>query len=491
MLWARTNFINYLQSEITMSDTQNIATLLKELESLRAENTALKNQINYSKAKKTVIVPEAFKAIFDIAEENVRRYFSKVQSDAEHGEITINGERYILFRAAAISYEFLDVFKELYSNNSEEEAIRIGNNFLFDIAHVLGKEDGKAFHKKMSLTDPLQKLSAGPVHFAYTGWANVEILPESNPSPDDNYYLKFYHHNSFEAQSWIKAKRKSELPVCTMNCGYSSGWCEESFGMSLTTVELTCEAQGADRCTFIMAPPHKIHEYLEKQDPEKQSTDYEVPVFFQRKYNEDKLRESLQQKETLLHEVHHRVKNNLQVISSLLNLQRNGIQDEKLREEFMSSISRVNTMARIHEMIYGNKNVSSINIEKYFTKLLRSLYQVYNSAGNDIEVKVEIKLYDVIFFPDKAIPLGLILNEIACNSFKYAFSGTGIFYLKLTEDNGTYLLIVGDNGKGLPENIKEGSLGLSLIPILCEQIDAQLEVVNSPKGLEYRITFKH
>ena len=167
-----------------------------------------------------------------------------------------------------------------------------------------------------------------------------------------------------------------------------------------------------------MAPPHRIHEYLEKQDPKKQSTEYEVPVFFQRKYNEDKLRESLLQKETLLHEVHHRVKNNLQVISSLLNLQRNGIQDEKLREEFMSSISRVNTMARIHEMIYGTKNVSSINIEKYFTKLLRSLYQVYNSAGNEIEVKVEIKLYDVIFFPDKAIPLELILNEIACNSFK-------------------------------------------------------------------------
>jgi len=186
----------------------------------------------------------------------------------------------------------------------------------------------------------------------------------------------------------------------------------------VTTVQLTCEAQGAEHYTFIMAPPHRIHEYLEKQDPKKQSTEYEVPVFFQLKYNEDKLRESLLQKETLLHEVHHRVKNNLQVISSLLNLQRNGIQDEKLREEFMSSISRVNTMARIHEMIYGTKNVSSINIEKYFTKLLRSLYQVYNSAGNEIEVKVEIKLYDVIFFPDKAIPLELILNEIACNSFK-------------------------------------------------------------------------
>jgi len=96
-----------------------------------------------------------------------------------------------------------------------------------------------------------------------------------------------------------------------LSCGYSSGWCEESFGMPLTTVEVSCESQGAEHCTFIMAPPHRIHEYLEKQDPKKQSTEYEVPVLFQRKYNEDKLRESLLQKETLLHEVHHRVKNNL------------------------------------------------------------------------------------------------------------------------------------------------------------------------------------
>jgi two-component sensor histidine kinase/predicted hydrocarbon binding protein len=475
-----------------MAKPENTDELLAELERLKKENAALRYQLEYGSPKKTVIVPVEFAPIFDVAEKNVSSYFSEITSDAEQGEIEIRGERYILFRAAAISYEFLDVFKELYSNKPEEEAVSIGNNFLFDIAHVLGKEDGKVFHKKMNLTDPIQKLAAGPVHFAYTGWANVEILPESRPSPGDDFYLKFYHHNSFEAQSWIKAKRKSELPVCTMNCGYSSGWCAESFGMDLTTVEVCCEAQGAEHCTFIMAPPHMMQKYLEKQDAGTYSGEHEIPVFFQRKYNEDKLRDSLRQKETLLREVHHRVKNNLQIISSLLNLQRSSIDDEKLRSEFMSSISRVNTMARIHEMIYGDKNVSSINIEKYFTKLLRSLFQVYNTAGNDIEVKVSIKLYDVIFFPDKAIPLGLILNEIACNSFKYAFSGKGVFYLSLTEEEkGKYLLVVGDNGKGLPEHIKEGSLGLSLIPVLCEQIDAQLEVVNSSNGLEYRITFEH
>jgi len=474
-----------------MEQEGELEKLRRELEFLRDENAALKQTLDHVTPRKTVISPEYFREIFEDAEETVRDYFSNIEIRPENGEITINGERYVLMRAAAISYEFLDVFKEFYSNYPEDEAVQIANNFLFDIAHVLGREDAKVLHDKMNLTHPVQKLSAGPVHFAYTGWANVELLPESNPSGDENFYLKFYHHNSFEAQSWIKDKRQSEIPVCTMNCGYSSGWCEQSFGMPLTTVEIACEAQGAPRCTFIMAPPHKIHAYLSKNDSGKEATNYEVPVFFQRKYNEDKLRESLLQKETLLKEVHHRVKNNLQVISSLLNLQMNTFQDERLQAEFTSSISRVNTMARIHEMIYGDKNVSSINIEKYFSKLLRSLFQLYNSGGNEIELKVEIDVSEVVFFPDKAIPLGLILNEIASNTFKHAFSPSeaGLFYLNLTEKDNRYTLIVGDNGKGLPEEGGEETLGLSLIPILCEQIDAQLEVVNSTNGLEYRIVF--
>lgn len=463
--------------------------LKSEIKRLQKQNASLRQSINFGLPKKTVIVPEVFKTIFELAESNVRKYFSNISSDPENGEIVINGERYVLFRAASISYEFLDVFKEFYSNYPEDEAVQIANNFLFDIAHVLGKEDAKVFHQKMKLTDPVEKLSAGPVHFAYTGWANVEILPESIPTPDNNFYLKFYHHNSFEAQSWIKDKRQSAIPVCTMNCGYSSGWCAESFGIPLTTVELTCEAQGAERCTFIMAPPNRIHEYLEKIDPEKESGSFEIPVFFQRKYNEDKLRQSLLQKETLLKEVHHRVKNNLQVISSLLNLQKNTFQNESLRSEFMSSISRVNTMARIHEMIYGDKNVSSINIEKYFSKLLRSLFQLYNSDNKEIELKVEIDVRDVVFLPDKAIPLGLILNEIASNSFKHAFVKQGKFEVKLVETGLRYTLSAKDDGCGLPPVLKEGTLGLSLIPILCEQIDAQLEVINSPNGLEYRISF--
>lgn len=472
-----------------MSKLKDIDQLKAEIENLKNENKALKDQIEFAHVTTTVFVPDHFKETFLQAEKNVKAYFAKAGKGAENGEILISGERYLLVRSAALSYEFMDVFKEFYSNKSPEEATRIGNNFLFDIAHVLGREDAKDFHKKMNLTDALEKLSAGPVYFAFAGWANVEILPESNPIPDDNFFLKYYHHNSFEAQAWIKAGRKSELPVCTMNSGYSSGWCEESFGLPLTAVEIECEAHGAERCTFIMAPPHKIQEYLEKEDTFKSSEEYDVPIFFQRKYNEDKLKDSLKQKETLLQEVHHRVKNNLQVVSSLLNLQKQKIQDPELREEFDSSISRVNTMAHVQEMIYGDKDVSSVNIERYFNKLIRSLYHLYASPGVDLEFEVKIDVDQVIFDPDLAIPLGLIINEIACNSIKHAFDHDGVFYLHLKQEGQKFTLIAGDNGKGIAGDKSDDSLGMSLIEILCEQIEAKLEIRNSENGLEYQIQF--
>ncbi|MBD3636216.1 MAG: XylR N-terminal domain-containing protein [Crocinitomicaceae bacterium] len=473
-----------------MSTKEYIAKLEAELKQLNQENERLKERLDLSGITTTVFVPEHFQEIFANAEKNVRDYFKETIKSAENGEILINGERYLLIRSAALSYEFMDVFREFYSNRPEDEAIQIGNNFLFDIAHVLGKEDAKAFHKKMNLKDPVEKLSAGPVHFAFTGWANVEILPESNPAPDDTFFLKYVHHNSFEAQSWISAGRKSDIPVCTMNSGYSSGWCEESFGIPLTAVELECEAHGAENCTFIMAPPHKIKEYLEKEKTFRKTEEYDVPVFFERKYSEDKLKDSLRQKETLLQEVHHRVKNNLQVISSLLNLQKANISDPKLRAEFDTSISRVNTMARVQEMIYGNKNVSSINIEKYFSKLIHSLYQMYARPNADLKFEVNIDVEEVIFDPDFAIPLGLIINEIACNSMKHAFEEDGLFYLNLTQDQkGKYTMIAGDNGKGIEQATAEETLGMSLIEILCDQIEADLELNNSSEGLEYVIRF--
>jgi len=469
------------------TETKRIADLEEEVRQLRSENLRLRQKLFAGESGKIVIVPDSVSPIFEKAERDVTSYFEDCSAQPESGEIIISGERYVLFRSASLSYEFLDIIKELYSNRTTEEATRIGNNFLFDIAHVLGKKDALSFHKKMNLADPLEKLATGPLHFAYTGWANVEILPESVPSPDENYYLKFYHHNSFEAQSWKKAGRKSDIPVCTMSCGYSSGWCEESYGMPLTTVEIECEAMGAEHCTFIMAPPDKIAEHVQAKKPIAHE-ELDIPVFFEKKYAEDRLRASLLEKEHLLHEVHHRVKNNLQVISSLMNLQLDTIIDEAVKKEFRSSMMRITVLARIHEMIYSDKDFAAVQTEHYFRHVFLSLIQGYSNAQVPVRAEITMDIGEGYIEPDKAIPIGLILNEITEHSFSKAFEKGGIFQLEVTEDAERYYLSVQGNGNQqcAPGAGKEG---LSLVPILCEQVEASLDVHESNEGLVYQLSF--
>ncbi|MES2555321.1 MAG: histidine kinase dimerization/phosphoacceptor domain -containing protein [Bacteroidota bacterium] len=471
-------------------DTTQIQLLKEEIQRLQSENERLREQLIIGKVRKTVQVPEAFEAIFDTAEKNVNAYFESISIEPEQGEIIINNERYVLFKSSSLSYEFLDIIKELYSNRPEDEATRIGNNFLFDIGHVLGKKDALSFHQRMNLVDPVEKLAAGPVHFAYTGWANVELLPECNPSPDENYFLKFYHHNSFEAQSWKKVGRKSDIPVCTMSCGYSSGWCEESFGFPLTTVELECEATGAERCTFIMAPPEKIKEYLTANQKGKTTEQFDVPVFFEKKYAEDRLRASLEQKETLLQEVHHRVKNNLQIVSSLLNLQLDSVSDKAIKKEIRAGIMRINTMARIQEMIYSDINLSMLQVDYFFRHLFLSLVQAHNFEFLPIAIEISIEAEEAQLSPDVAISIGLILNEIIGNSFQKLEQTKGTFRLTLTEDEESYqLLVVGlvkNNAWDSPEN----AFALSLIDLLCQQADSKLTIGNNDGYSSYLITTK-
>jgi len=211
---------------------------------------------------KSVKTPKNIEPIFTKAEKYVKGFFGKEKKIPNKGEIVINGERYILVRAKSMSVDFLDFIKKQYPGMNENEAFDAASTLLFDMAHSIGKSDAKNFHKAMKVKDPISKLSSGPVHFAYTGWAFVDISPESKPTPDKNYYLLYDHPQSFEADSWISNKKKSKKPVCFMNSGYSSGWCEESFGIKLIAKEILCRAKGDKYCRFIMAPPDKIDGYI-------------------------------------------------------------------------------------------------------------------------------------------------------------------------------------------------------------------------------------
>jgi hypothetical protein len=136
------------------------------------------------------------------AQAYVARYFENRVHRPDEATISIAGERYILLRAASMSVEFVELVMSLYRDRGPEEARSVANNLLFDLAHAIGKADARSFHEKMGVVDPIERLSAGPIHFAFSGWAFVHILPESRPSPDDDYFLLFDHPFSFESHAW-------------------------------------------------------------------------------------------------------------------------------------------------------------------------------------------------------------------------------------------------------------------------------------------------
>jgi signal transduction histidine kinase len=244
---------------------------------------------------KTVKVPPEMAPLFRTAEEVVSRYFAQRAERPEEGTIEINGQRYVLVRAAALSVEFFSLVADLYGPGREPEAEEFARNLLFDLAHAVGRSDARNFHRTMGLEDPIAKLSAGPVHFAHTGWAFVDIFPESRPSPDEDFYLIYDHPYSFESDAWRQAERSPEHPACIMNAGYSSGWCEESFGVTLVASEILCRATGDDCCRFIMAHPSRIdarvRDYVAAR-PQLAARHYQIPDFFSRKRLEEELRRS-------------------------------------------------------------------------------------------------------------------------------------------------------------------------------------------------------
>jgi len=203
-------------------------------------------------------VPENLEPIFAAAEKTVSDFFSDKQFHPESGSIEIAGDRYIMLRGASVSVEFFQLCRTLFGKDNEIEADLFTSNFLYELAHAIGKSDAKQFHKKMNLNDPMEKVSAGPVIFSHTGWAFVDFNEESLPSADNDYFVAYTHPYSFESDAWKHSALTPHAPVCVMSAGYSSGWCEESLGFPLEARELSCCAMGDEKCQFVMAPPDLI-----------------------------------------------------------------------------------------------------------------------------------------------------------------------------------------------------------------------------------------
>lgn len=236
----------------------------------------------------------------ELAEEAVSRFFASKVERPEKGTIEILGERYVLVRAASLSVEFFAMVEGLYGPGREEEAHTFARNILFDLAHAVGRADALRFIDSMGLTDPLERLTAGPVHFAHSGWAFVKLLPESRIEASPEFCLVYDHLQSFEAAAWLRSNRVPRFPVCIMNAGYSSGWVEECFGLSLVASEISCTARGEESCRFVMAPPDRIEARISAQLGTAIGVERvrEIPDFFARKRVEEELVASRNELET-------------------------------------------------------------------------------------------------------------------------------------------------------------------------------------------------
>lgn len=209
---------------------------------------------------------------------------------------------------------------------------------------------------------------------------------------------------------------------------------------------------------------------------------------------------SNEEKDILLKEIHHRVKNNLQVITSLLSLQSSFFEKEEQRDLFADSQYRINSMAIVHEMLYQSDNLSQLDYRGYLEELSQFLIRSMKGFSNKVQLKMDVP--HIILGMDTAVPLGLLINEILTNSLKYGIKGKneGTISIKITEveknkaeEKVSYVLEIGDDGEGFSESINSkttNSLGLKLIKNLTRQLEGKIERDYTKKGTNYILWFK-
>ena len=208
---------------------------------------------------------------------------------------------------------------------------------------------------------------------------------------------------------------------------------------------------------------------------------------------EENMKKSLAEKDVLLREVHHRVKNNMQIISSILSMQSRNIDDPRLKEILQESQNRIHSMALIHENLYNHKSLANIMFSTYIKSLTGNIARTYSNQQANIQFDYQI---DDAYLPmDIAIPCGLIINELISNSFKYAFANRNegiisIHFEKNSDD--VFILTVADNGVGIPSDVnilKTKSLGMKILHRLVQQIDGEL-TSDFSNGTKFIIQFK-
>jgi len=210
-----------------------------------------------------------------------------------------------------------------------------------------------------------------------------------------------------------------------------------------------------------------------------------------RKVMENQIASSLREKEFLLKEIHHRVKNNLQVISSLLSMQADKATDPKVIDSLTDSQNRVKSIALVHEKLYQSKSLDQIEYGDYLTKIVNHLFDTYNI--NQSRITCTIHAENIFVDINQAVPCSLIINEMLTNSLKYAFpdGGKGGIMIDFTKDAKNYMLTYHDTGIGIPEEVtfeRSESLGMKLIYGLTQQLNGTA-ILKREEGTTFIVTF--
>ncbi len=347
----------------------------------------------------------------------------------------------------------------------------IGDNFNTETQKPIDRSFSGSYSHRASTSSNVVGLSLSKFH---------SPAKDGRPMPNDIEQEMLYRQSLIYAEDMAKIYEQEKL---------------KRKALEKANAELTSEVHARRLAEEALLEAHRdLEKKIEERTQALSETNKRLQEEISRREDtEEKIRASLKEKEILLAEIHHRVKNNLQIISSLLALQAGLVSDASIKGVLEDSRNRVRSIALIHEHIYRSKDLAKIDFHEYLGSLASSLLK--NHAGNKVRISVDTDEGPVFLRMDKALPCSLIINELVTNCLKHAFlpgeeGEIQIQFRRGGQDD--YLLTVRDNGRGFPEDVdyrSTKSLGLQLVLNLAEaQLQGSLELVTGG-GTEFRILF--
>ncbi len=196
-------------------------------------------------------VPPELSSVFEKANESVKSYFGNLKTIPARGRVEVDKDRFILLRTDSLSVVLRNVLSEIYGDRGSDQ-------LLYAFGKAVGSTEARKFFARFGLKDPLEKFGFGPTYFSFSGLAYVNLLSPTNPVADETFLLVFANQKSFESEGFRSEGETAQKPICHINAGYLTGWCEESFGIPLETRELFCSAKGDALDLFMMTHRKQI-----------------------------------------------------------------------------------------------------------------------------------------------------------------------------------------------------------------------------------------